>query len=193
MILGNRGQRVCRRVFRHESSLRPISAMPRGPKGDGQTRRVSSVTHRAPGLLFPIEIGADIGTSLAAGLADEIAAPDRTAEVIRPFVRAHGRPMATAIIRTVDPKSANARGSHLAKGDLFLAGKACRHQSPVRRGESNLLCRLGLERGGLPRLAVVENVAGTTAKIVGYLDWVGSWLSGLHGTRPSPPGPCPRR
>jgi hypothetical protein len=71
MILGNRGQRVCRRVFRHESSLRPISAMPRGPKGDGQTRRVSSVTHRAPGLLFPIEIGADIGTSLAAGLADE--------------------------------------------------------------------------------------------------------------------------
>ena len=54
------------------------------------------------------------------------------------------------------------------------------------RGESNLLCRLGLERGGLPRLAVVENVAGTTAKIAGYLDWVGSWLSGLHGTRPSP-------
>src|ERR1700694_5785030 len=94
--------------------------------------------------------------------------------------------MATAIIRTVDQKPANARGSHLAKGDLFLAGKACRHQSPVRRGESNLLCRLGLERGGLPRLAVVENVAGTTAKIAGYLDWVGSWLSGLHGTRPSP-------
>src|ERR1700726_1756517 len=94
--------------------------------------------------------------------------------------------MATAIIRTVDPKSANARGSHLAKGDLFLAGKACRHQSPVRRGESNLLCRLGLERGGLPRLAVVENVAGTTAKIVCYLDWVGSWLSGLHGTARPP-------
>src|SRR5258708_4261466 len=39
--------------------------MPRGPKGDGQTRRVSSVTHRAPGLLFPIEVRPDIGAPLA--------------------------------------------------------------------------------------------------------------------------------
>ena len=35
--------------FCHESSLRSISIMPRGPKGNGQTRRVSSTTHRAPG------------------------------------------------------------------------------------------------------------------------------------------------
>jgi hypothetical protein len=35
--------------FCHESRLGPISIMPRGPTGDGQTRRVSSATHRAPG------------------------------------------------------------------------------------------------------------------------------------------------
>src|ERR1700680_1564093 len=38
-----------RAVFCHESRLGPISIMPRGPTGDGQTRRVSSATHRAPG------------------------------------------------------------------------------------------------------------------------------------------------
>jgi hypothetical protein len=52
--------------------------------------------------------------------------------------------------------------------------------------ESTLQIGLGARRA--TALAVVENVAGTTAKIAGYLDWVGSWLSGLHGTRPSPRG-----
>jgi hypothetical protein len=52
MILGNRGQSA-QAGFRHESSLSSISAVPRGPKGNGQTRRVSSVTRRAPGRFLP--------------------------------------------------------------------------------------------------------------------------------------------
>ena len=75
----------------------------------------------------------------------------------------------------------------IANFEIAAAGKFGHAGIKARsEGGVDLLCRLGLERGGLPRLAVVENVAGTTAKIAGYLDWVGSWLSGLHGTRPSP-------
>ena len=37
------------RVFATNRPYVRFSTMPRGPKGDGQTRRVSSTTHRAPG------------------------------------------------------------------------------------------------------------------------------------------------
>ena len=48
---------TCTAAFRHESALRSISIMPRGPKGNGQTRRVSSTTHRAPGRFGGTEPG----------------------------------------------------------------------------------------------------------------------------------------
>jgi hypothetical protein len=42
-------QTASRRVFATNRPYVRFSTMPRGPKGDGQTRRVSSTTHRAPG------------------------------------------------------------------------------------------------------------------------------------------------
>jgi hypothetical protein len=42
-------QSASRRVFATNRPYVRFSTMPRGPKGDGQTRRVSSTTHRAPG------------------------------------------------------------------------------------------------------------------------------------------------
>src|SRR5258708_12177667 len=61
--------------FCHESSLRPISAVPRGPKGDGQPRRASSVTHRASGRFLS-------GKLLQAAGRDSAGAPDRIAQPV---------------------------------------------------------------------------------------------------------------
>jgi hypothetical protein len=118
--------------FCHESSLRPISATPRGPKGNGQTRRVSSVTHRAPGLLLPIEIRTDIGAPFATSLAGEpwlqIGQPD----AIRPSVAADTCPKAALVIQAIDQQTANASGAHLGEGDLRLAGEGGHAPSKCR-------------------------------------------------------------
>ena len=60
MILGNRGESGCRLVFRHESSVRPISAMPRGQRGWSDPARVVQNSPRAGLLLVPVEIQSDI-------------------------------------------------------------------------------------------------------------------------------------
>jgi hypothetical protein len=73
--------------------------------------------------LFPIEIGADVGNSLAACLADEPGFEIGQPDIIRPLVRAHGCPMAAMMVRAVDQKPGHASGAHLGEGDLLLAGE----------------------------------------------------------------------
>src|SRR5258708_19570129 len=81
--------------------------MPRGPKGDDQTRRVSSVTHRAPGLLFPIEIGPDISAPLAAGLTGEqrldVGQPDTIAPAIGADLDGMGALVVTPVTQNPPP------------------------------------------------------------------------------------------
>jgi hypothetical protein len=77
---------------------------------------------RAPGIGFPMEIGADIGTFPSASLAGEARLDIGQPDFIRPVVPADGRPVATPIIGTIDQETANAGGSHLCEGDLVLAG-----------------------------------------------------------------------
>src|SRR5260370_42109157 len=80
--------------------------MPRGPKGDGQTRRVSSVTHRAPGLLFPIEIGPDISAPLAAGLTGEQRLDVGQPDTIAPAIGADLDGMGALVVTAVNQKPA---------------------------------------------------------------------------------------
>jgi hypothetical protein len=112
--------------------------------------------NRGPsGLLFPIEIGTDVGASLAAAPTDEpwlqIGQPD----VIGPSVRAHGRPVAAAIIGTVNQETAHASGAHLSEGDLLLAGEG--GHAPLKRGrtlETIVLSRLTGNEAGRGRAAL---------------------------------------
>jgi hypothetical protein len=62
------------------------------------TGRVSSGSRRASGLFLPTEIRTDVGASLAANLAGEQRLEIGQADVIRPSVRGHGRPVAALVI-----------------------------------------------------------------------------------------------
>ena len=63
---------------------------------------------RAPGLCLPMEIRADISTSLAAAPADELLLDVGQPDVIGPAVGADGRAMAATIVRAIDQDPANA-------------------------------------------------------------------------------------
>jgi hypothetical protein len=78
-----------------------------------------------------MEIRADIGASLAAGLAGEARFNVGQPNVIWSSVAADGRPVATPIIGTIDQETANAGGSHLCEGDLLAGGRG---HAPLKRG-----------------------------------------------------------
>jgi hypothetical protein len=61
-----------------------------------------------PGLLLPMEIRADVSTSLAADLASEVRLDVRWANVIRPSVAADRCPMAALVVGAIDQEAANA-------------------------------------------------------------------------------------
>ena len=64
---------------------------------------------RAPGLLLPAEIRADVSASPAAAPADEQRLDIGQPNLIRPSVAADRCPMAALVIRAIDQETANAR------------------------------------------------------------------------------------
>ena len=69
-----------------------------------------------------MEIGTDIRTLGAAGLAGEARLDVGKPGIIRPAVAADRGPMAALVIRAIDQETANAGGSHIGECDL-LAGR----------------------------------------------------------------------
>jgi hypothetical protein len=69
-----------------------------------------------------MEIRADVGTSLAACLADEPGFQIGQPDIIRPSVGADCGPVAAPIVGAINEQPANASAAHLSEGDL-LAGK----------------------------------------------------------------------
>ncbi len=69
--------------------------------------------------------------------------------VIRQSLRAHGRPVAAAIVGTLDQETANASGTPFSKDDLLLAAKG-RHAVINARSEPGVVSspRLGSEPCG---------------------------------------------
>ena len=83
--------------------------------------RGGSENLRASGLLLPIEIRTDVGTTPAASLAGESRLDIGQPNAIRPPVARDRRPVAATKIGTVDQQAANASGAHLGEGDLLAA------------------------------------------------------------------------
>ena len=77
---------------------------------------------RTPGIFFPMEVRAHVGTPLAANLAGKSRLDIRQPHVIWPSVAADRGPMAALVIRAINQQPANAGGAHLRESDL-LAGK----------------------------------------------------------------------
>jgi hypothetical protein len=106
---------------------------------------------------FPMEIRADVGASLAAGLADEPGFQIGQPNIILPSVAAAGGPVAAPIIRAINQQSANAGSAHLGNGDLLAFGrggiKARRLPSPHGRPARNMHAktRLGGSIDSRPR------------------------------------------
>jgi hypothetical protein len=94
------------------------------------------------------KFGADVGTSLAAGLADEPGFQIGQPDIIRPSVAADRGPMAALVIRAIDqsggPRTPAAR---ISAKVIFCWAMA--HQSAGRVGWQIVL-RLGPPRVGLP-------------------------------------------
>jgi hypothetical protein len=81
-----------------------------------------------------MEIRADVGTSLAAGLADEPGFQIGQPDIIRTSITADCGPMAAAKIRAINQETAHASGTHLGEGD-FLAGDFGHHRASKARPE----------------------------------------------------------
>jgi hypothetical protein len=85
---------------------------------------------RAPGIGFPMEIGADVGAPLATDLAGKPRLDIGQPDVIRSSIAADCRRMAAPVVRAIDQETANASGAHLSEGDL-LAGEG--GHAPLKR------------------------------------------------------------
>jgi hypothetical protein len=64
----------------------------------------------------------DVGTSLAAGLADEQRLDVGEPDMVRPPIGAHLNRVAASEVGAIDQEAVDAGGAHLAKGDFLLAG-----------------------------------------------------------------------
>ena len=82
----------------------------------------------APGFYFPTEVRANVGTALAANLADESRLKIGQPDILGPSITADLDPMAASVIGAIDQQPANASGAHLGEGDS-LGGHA-----PLKRG-----------------------------------------------------------
>jgi hypothetical protein len=82
---------------------------------------VSSENRRTSGLFFPIKIRPDIGTALAARLADKLRFDIGQADMIGPLLAstsAEPGPMAALIVRAIDQDAANVGRAQFAEGDF---------------------------------------------------------------------------
>ena len=87
-------------------------------------------------LFVPVEIRADIGALLAAGLTGEQRFQIRQPNMITPAIGADFYGMGALVVRAVDQETANASGAHLCEGDLLLAGDL--GHTPLKRGPESL-------------------------------------------------------
>jgi hypothetical protein len=60
----------------------------------------------------------DVGTSLAAGLADELRLNVGQPDMVRPAIGTHLNRVAAPVIRAIYQEIANPGGAHFSKGDL---------------------------------------------------------------------------
>ena len=72
------------------------------------------------GLYFPIEIRANVGTALAANLADELRLDVGQPDAVGPPLAANRYVVTAPVIGTIDQQSANASGAHLFQRDLLV-------------------------------------------------------------------------
>jgi hypothetical protein len=85
--------------------------------------RTLTIAHRRDRILVPVKIRPDVGSSLAAGFANEPPFQIGEPDVIRPLVCADGPGVTALIIRAIDQDSAHASGAHFCKGYLHRMGR----------------------------------------------------------------------
>jgi hypothetical protein len=79
-----------------------------------------------------VEIRADVGALLAAGLAGEQRLDIGQPDVIGPSIGVKARPMAAVIVRAIDQDSPNASPSHLGESNLLIWAGEGGH-APLKR------------------------------------------------------------
>jgi hypothetical protein len=89
----------------------------------GPCHTVASIELASRASLLPMEIRADVGTSLAAGLADEPGFQIGQPDIIWPSIAVDCGPMAAAKVRAIDQKPANASGAHLGKPPISVTAR----------------------------------------------------------------------
>jgi len=107
------------RLRRNRKHARRKRAGPDGfhkPTGSFRTARTTSsltlpgrsIAHRVDRCFVPVEVQPDVGTALAARLANESRLKIRQPEVIRPSVAAERDRIAAMVVATIDQHAANA-------------------------------------------------------------------------------------
>ena len=116
------------RALGERSSLSPNVGLIASPSAGAP----GSKTPRQRAWLVPIRITPDVGTTLAAGRANEPVLDIRQPNAIWLSITAHPDIVAATIVLTKDQEPAHAGGAHFGKGDFLRASDGGR--APSLRG-----------------------------------------------------------